>query len=282
MEKTRLISLGITAIIILVASFAMINNLVGVETVQSPGPATPSAHSGQAPVYGYKVVKVYPHNTSAFTEGLLFHDGYLYESTGVYGNSSLRKVDLSTGKVLRIKRLPDWVFAEGLAFWKDSLVQLTWRSGVGFVYDCGSFNQTGDFRYPNEGWGLTGDGKHLIMSDGTDTLRILNPDTFYQIGSIRVTDNGTSVDRLNELEYIKGDIYANVWTSDRIAIIDPDTGIVKGWIDLNGLLDRGSTKADVLNGIAYDAENDSIFVTGKYWPWLFLIEPTSSTGSGQP
>ncbi|MBN1865737.1 glutaminyl-peptide cyclotransferase [Candidatus Sumerlaeota bacterium] len=227
------------------------------------------------PVYACRVVKSYPHDTKAYTQGLLFRDGRLFEGTGLRGASSVREVDLETGKVLRIHRLEDRYFGEGLALWQDRLVQLTWQSGVGFVYDRDTFVPKGDFSYSGEGWGLTHDGKRLIMSDGTSTLRFLDPETFAVVGSIRVQDGRRPVPRLNELEYLRGEIWANVWQTDRIARIDPETGRVLGWIDLAGLLDRrnpAAAGAEVLNGIAYDADRGRIFVTGKRWPLLFEIE----------
>jgi glutamine cyclotransferase len=170
--------------------------------------------------------------------------------------------------------LPDVFFGEGLTLWKDQLIQLTWQSGTGFVYNNKSFNQTRSFSYSREGWGITSDGKRLIMSDGSDTLYFLNPDTFYDTGSIRVMENGNPVNNLNELEFIKGKVYANVYYSSRIAIISPETGEVTGWIDLQGLVDREDQlgNVDVLNGIAYEADKDLLLVTGKFWPELFEIK----------
>jgi glutamine cyclotransferase len=225
-----------------------------------------------APVYGYDVVNVYPHDREAFTQGLLYRDGLLFESTGLKGRSTLRKVELETGKVLQEKRLDSRYFAEGLTLWGRRLVQLTWDTNVGFVYDLESFTQTRTFSYAGEGWGLTEDGRRLIMSDGTPTLRFLDPETFRVIGTVTVRDGSVPVEDLNELEYIDGEIYANVWTTDRLAIISPGTGIVSGWIDLAGLMPRAATAGDaVLNGIAYDAARRRLFVTGKLWPRLFEI-----------
>lgn len=235
--------------------------------------STASTHAA-TPVYGYRVVHVYPHDTSAYTEGLFYKDGYLYESTGEAGESTVRKVELETGKVLQRHDVPDAYFGEGIVDWNHQLIQLTWKSELGFVYDLASFRQQRTFRYPGEGWALTRDSKHLYMSDGSPVLRILDPDTLAATGSIMVTDNGEPVTNLNELEWVKGEIYANVWMTNRIARIDPATGHVTGWIDLSGLLDVSrlpDPNNDVLNGIAYDEQHDRLFVTGKRWPKLFEI-----------
>ncbi|WP_430392288.1 glutaminyl-peptide cyclotransferase [Dyella sp. 20L07] len=230
------------------------------------------------PVYGYRVVHVYPHDTSAYTEGLFYKDGFLYESTGEAGESTVRKVALETGKVVQRHDLPAQYFGEGIIDWKNQLVQLTWKDQMGFVYDLASFRQQRTFNYPGEGWALTRDDKRLYMSDGSAVLRILDPDTLATTGSILVTDNGEPVVNLNELEWVKGEIYANVWMSNRIARIDPNSGHVTGWIDLEGLLDVNrlpDPTNDVLNGIAYDAQHDRLFVTGKRWPKLFEIKLTA-------
>lgn len=233
-----------------------------------------SAAHAATPVYGYHVVHVYPHDTSAYTEGLFYKDGYLYESTGEAGESTVRKVELQTGKVVQRHDVPDAYFGEGIIDWKQQLIQLTWKNQMGFVYDLASFKQLRAFNYPGEGWALTRDSKHIYMSDGSPVLRILDPDTLTATGSIMVTDNGEPVANLNELEWVKGEIYANVWMTNRIARIDPATGHVTGWIDLSGLLDVSRLPDpgnDVLNGIAYDEQHDRLFVTGKRWPKLFEI-----------
>jgi glutamine cyclotransferase len=219
-------------------------------------------------------VNTYSHDRDAFTQGLAFDGGFLYEGTGLHGKSSLRRVELETGKVLEAYALPPEYFGEGIAIFGDTIIQLTWQSNIGFVYDKHSLERIGDFTYATEGWGITHDGKRFIMSDGTSTLYFLDSDTLQPAGHIEVYDNGTPVSNLNELEYIKGKVYANVWRTDNIAIIDPDSGYVTGWIDLSGLLppETGGTGVDVLNGIAYDSENSRLFVTGKLWPWLFEIE----------
>jgi glutamine cyclotransferase len=223
---------------------------------------------------GYRVVNTYPHDRNAFTQGLIFIDGHLYESTGEDGHSSLRMVDLETGRVLQNAPLERKYFAEGLTSWGSTLVQLTWMSHIGFVYDRFSFRLLRTFNYDYEGWGLTQDGKNLIESDGSTTLRFLDPVTFREVRRIEVADHGHPVQELNELEYIHGEIYANVWHTDRIARISPATGHVLGWIDLSGLLpaDQHPGPEAVLNGIAYDAEHDRLFVTGKLWPLLFEIK----------
>jgi glutamine cyclotransferase len=221
----------------------------------------------------YRIVHIYHHDPNAFTQGLVYVDGHLYESTGLNGHSSLRMVDLTTGRVLQQFDLPDRYFAEGLTNWGSTLIQLTWQAHTAFVYDQFSFRLLRTFHYKGEGWGLTQDGKNLIESDGSAELRFLEPSTFREIRHIVVTDGGGKVTQLNELEYIHGQIYANIWHSDRIARISPATGRVLGWIDLAGLLpkDERSNPEAVLNGIAYDAAHDRLFVTGKLWPKLFEI-----------
>jgi len=224
--------------------------------------------------YTYRVVNTYPHDRDAFTQGLVFADGVLYEGTGLRGHSTLRRVELETGDVLQTRELPAQFFGEGVTLYRNRIIQLTWQSNVGFVYDEVSFELLQEFNYPTEGWGITHDGKRLIMSDGTSTLHFLDPETFEEIGRIEVLDRGSPVTRLNELEYVRGEVYANVWQTDLVARIAPQTGQVTGWIDLKGLLgpeDQGEP-VDVLNGIAYDADNDRLFVAGKLWPKLFEIE----------
>ncbi len=221
----------------------------------------------------YRIVHSYPHDPRAYTQGLLYIDGNLYESTGLNGRSSLRMDDLSTGRVLQSASVPSRYFAEGLAAWGSTLVQLTWQSHIAFVYDRFSFHLLRTFHYNCEGWGLTADAHHLILSDGTAEIRFFDPATFRELRHIQVTDRGKPVDQLNELEYIHGQIWANIWHSDRIVRISPATGRVLGWIDLSGLLperERSDPEA-VLNGIAYDPVHDRLFVTGKLWPRLFEI-----------
>lgn len=222
----------------------------------------------------YRIVHAYPHDPRAFTQGLVFVDGSLYESTGLEGQSSLRMVDLETGRILQSQPVDRKYFAEGLTDWGSTLVQLTWESQVAFVYDRFSFRMLRTCSYSGEGWGLTQDGKSLILSDGTDTLRFFDPVTFHEIRRIAVKDHGKPIREINELEFIHGKIYANIWHSDRIARIDPASGKVLGWIDLKGLLsaDQRTNPEAVLNGIAYDAMHDRLFVTGKLWPKLFEIQ----------
>jgi len=231
--------------------------------------------SSKAPAaYTYQVVNTYPHEPNAFTQGLVFEDGFLYEGTGLNGRSTLRKVQLQTGKILKIHKLTTKFFGEGITIYKDRIIQLTLKSNVGFVYDKDSFELLQQFDYPTEGWGITYEGKRLIMSDGSSTLYFLDPETLKQTGYIKVRDNNGPVSGLNELEYVKGQIFANVWPTERIAIIAPRTGQVIGWIHMDGLLNgKNSVQfVDVLNGIAYDVAGDRLFVTGKFWPKLFEIK----------
>jgi len=224
-------------------------------------------------MYGYQIQHVYPHDRGAFTQGLQYVDGALYEGTGLNGHSSIRKVALETGKVLQKRDISAEYFGEGITVWKNDLIELTWRTHVAFVYDRATFQPKKQFSYPGEGWGLTHDGTNLIMSDGSDQLRVLDPVTFRERRRIRVTAAGAPLRDLNELEVVKGEIFANVWQTDYIARIAPDTGTVVGYIDLRGLLspaERAST--DVLNGIAYDAARDRLFITGKLWPKLFEVQ----------
>jgi glutaminyl-peptide cyclotransferase len=233
----------------------------------------PSPPAGVAE-YGYEVVHAYPHDPTAFTEGLFYLDGFLYESTGLERRSTIRKVRLETGEIVQNHALPDQYFGEGIVNWKDHLIQLTYKTQVGFVYDLAGFACLRQFQYMGEGWALTQDGRRILMSDGTPEIRFWDPETLQETGRITVTDQGQPVKNVNELEWIKGEVYANVWTTDRIARIDPNTGKVVGWIDLTGLLgasDRTAGQTDVLNGIAYDAKGDRLFVTGKNWPKLFEI-----------
>lgn len=227
-----------------------------------------------APVEGYKVIHTYPHDSAAYTQGLIYLDGNLYEGTGLNGHSSIRMVDLATGKVLQHYELPGEYFGEGLTDWGSTLVELTWKAQMGFVYDRFSFRQLRTFNYSGEGWGLTHDRTSLIMSDGTPYLRFLDPKTFKEIRRVKVTDDGKPIDQINELEYIHGEVYANIWQTNRIARISPATGKVIAWIDLSGILPGydGSDGNAVLNGIAYDAKTDRLFVTGKLWPKLFEIK----------
>jgi len=220
----------------------------------------------------YKVINTFPHDTKAFTQGLVFEDGFLYEGTGLNGKSELRKVDLKTGKVLMQHNLSDEFFGEGITIFGDRIIQLTYQSNVGFVYNKKTFELLREFNYPTEGWGLTNDGRHLIMSDGTPMLYFLNPETFKHNHKIMVLDQDSPVWGLNELEYINGQIYANVWPTDRMVKINPDTGEVIGWIDMEGILQDHDEPVDVLNGIAYDPAGRRLFVTGKFYPKIYEIK----------
>jgi glutaminyl-peptide cyclotransferase len=235
--------------------------------------STQRASRSRAPVAGYRVVHVFPHDSQAFTQGLVYLDGVFYEGTGLNGRSTIRKVKIETGQVMQMQKLDSQYFGEGIAILNNTLFQLTWQSGIAFLYDRATFTRTGTFSYTGEGWGLTHDGRRLIMSDGTATLRFIDPASHKEISRLAVRDGGKPVLNLNELEYIKGEIFANVWETDRIARISPKTGEVTGWIDLKGLLTPGEQAqgTDVLNGIAYDAAGDRLFVTGKLWPKVFEI-----------
>jgi glutamine cyclotransferase len=220
------------------------------------------------------VIERFPHDRGAFTQGLLYAQGYLYESTGRRGQSSLRRVDLTSGEVVQMARLGDQYFGEGLALWQDRLYQLTWTSNVGFVYDQESFEEIGRFTYPTEGWGLTHDGDFLILSDGSDHLYFYEPERFELVRTLPVRLGDRPLFQLNELEYIHGQVYANVWGEEFIVAIDLQSGQVTRWIDLRGLLpeEERAEPGAVLNGIAYDPDGDRLFVTGKLWPTLFWIE----------
>ncbi len=238
-----------------------------------PEPATPQP----VVVYTYKVVNTFPHDREAYTQGLAFDNGSLYEGTGGYASSSIRKVDLESGRVLQEYKLPTRYFGEGITLYKGTIIQLTWKSNTGFVYDRDSLNLLREFSYPTEGWGITYDGNRIVMSDGTSNLYFLDPQNFNTTGYIEVHDKNGPVNKLNELEYINGKLLANVWGTANIVIIEPVDGSVTGWIDLSGLLDTGyyNNHVDVLNGIAYDAKTGRMFVTGKLWPLLFEIIPAA-------
>jgi glutamine cyclotransferase len=231
--------------------------------------------AGSPTQYTHTVVNEYPHDTNAFTQGLVIDNGVLYEGTGLNGHSTLRRVDLETGEVLQLYELSDEFFGEGITVFGDKVIQLTWLSHKGFVYDKNSFDLIQNFTYPTEGWGITHNSTHLIMSNGTANLHFLNPETFERVGEISVNDAGTPVTKLNELEYIKGEIYANIWYEQKIAIINPQTGTVRAWIDLTGIGATENTSGGrVLNGIAYNANEDRLFVTGKMWSKLYEIQLT--------
>lgn len=235
-----------------------------------------AAQAPQEPTYyTAKVIHAFPHDPTSFTQGLFFDDGALYETSGQYGQSRLRRVALDTGATLREEDLPDAVFGEGSTAWDGRIVVLTWKAGKGFVFDRKDFAPKTSFTYVGEGWGLTHDGKRLIMSDGGSTLRFLDPKTFKETGRLEVTFRGEPLTQLNELEWVKGEIYANVWRTDAIVRINPETGVVDGVVDLRGLLPDEAYRQgrpDVLNGVAYNPQTDKLYVTGKYWPTLFEIE----------
>ena len=247
--------------------------LVGV-AILGFGVAT-TAQRRPAPVQNYKLIATFPHDTSSFTQGMVFAgDGKIYESTGLEGESTLRLVDIASGKTLQRIDVPAQYFAEGLAMVGDELLQLTWRTQLGFVYDRKTFKQKRTFPYKTEGWGIAYDGSaRLVMSDGSDTLTFLDPKTLAPIKTLRVQDAGKPIGNLNELEWVEGEIWANVWTTDRIARISPNSGEVNSWIDLSSLYPRAQRDpgADVLNGIAYDASTRRIYITGKKWPRLYQI-----------
>ncbi len=259
MKKRQIVCILIATAVLLstITMLALLRNKPAVSTAQR---------------YTYNVVNVYPHDSNAFTQGLAFENGILYESTGLYGQSTLRRVELETGRILQSYALPDQFFGEGITIFGGKIIQLTWQSNKGFVYDKFSFDLLQEFSYPTEGWGITYDGDQLIMSDGTATLYFLNPETFEIVGQVNVYDTGP-VTRLNELEYIEGEVYANIWKEEKIAIINPQTGQVRAWIDLSGIQDLENQNTDnVLNGIAYDVKEDRLFVTGKKWPNLLEIK----------
>ncbi|HUK84786.1 MAG TPA: glutaminyl-peptide cyclotransferase [Candidatus Acidoferrum sp.] len=261
-------SLVIAAVLIIIIVAVGASILVFLNSNNSPvnPPATPR--------YTYSVVNTYPHDTNAFTEGLVYADGFLYESTGLNGASSLRRVDLATGSVQQQVILPSQYFGEGITIVNNTIFQLTWQSNIGFIYNKTTFAVLGNFTYPTQGWGLTFDGTRLIMSDGTNNLYFIDPTTYESIGQIQVHDGNKTVVNINELEYVNGEVYANIWHTSTIAIIDPQTGQVKGWIDLTGLSNENnsSNPEAVLNGIAYDQKNDRLFVTGKDWANLYEIK----------
>lgn len=229
--------------------------------------------NNHTPILQYEIINIFPHDSEAFTQGLVWKDGFLYEGTGLYGQSSLRKVEPETGIILYQHNLPDNFFGEGITIFKDRIYQLTWKEQTGFIYDVETFQLLETFSYDYEGWGITHDGEYLIISDGTHLLRFLDPFTLEEIKQIEVCERQNNVDQINELEYIQGYIYANIWQTDKIAIIEPESGKVISWLDLSDILDTVDVtqKINVLNGIAYDSESNKLFVTGKLWPKMFQI-----------
>ncbi|HEX8527416.1 glutaminyl-peptide cyclotransferase [Allosphingosinicella sp.] len=253
-------------------AFALLLGFAGCAQQAQPA-EQPAAQA--PPTQGVRVVRTYPHDPGAFTQGLFWLEGKLYESTGLVGQSTIREVNLEDGRVLRSTDIPAGLFGEGIVNWGDEVLSITWQDNVGFRWDRRTFRQTGQWNYGHEGWGLTQDGRRIIMSDGSPILRFLDPRTMQEVGRIEVTSAGQPVARLNELEYVKGEILANVWQTAFIARIDPATGEVKGWIDLRPLAAQnggGTGEDNVLNGIAYDPDRDRLFVTGKNWPRLYEID----------
>ena len=242
------------------------------------GLAETTCLAGSLPVSAVRVVNIFPHDASAFTEGLFFHDGYLFESTGLTGRSEIRKVRLSDGAVLLSNTIPSDMFGEGIVNWGNDILSLTWQDQIGFRWDGRTLARTGSFRYLGEGWGLTHDERNIIMSDGSSVLRFLDPLTLKQTRRLAVRAEGRPLDNLNELEWVRGEILANIWLSKRIARIDPTTGNVTGWIDLSGLPEIRNLRDRnaIANGIAYDSARNRLFVTGKNWPRLYEIELVST------
>jgi len=245
-----------------------------------PDPEAPSLPPGEVPTWSYRIINVFPHDTDAYTQGLVYVDGRFLEGTGGGTQlesrdaiSSLRRVAIETGRVLQQVALAERYFGEGITLLDSRIYQLTWRSRVGFIYTANDFDSLGTFSYTSEGWGLTHDGEHLIMSDGSATLTFRDPETFAETGRVEVRHKGQAIRNLNELEWVEGEVWANIYQTDIIARIDPTDGQEVGWIDLRGLLTSGERQlTDVLNGIAYDPATERIFVTGKLWPWVFQIE----------
>jgi len=266
----------IVALLLSCASAPSGQNRLGQDPREKPAPGTGAPAGGAAPAapfLSFSVRQAYPHDPQAFTQGLVFDGEFLYESTGLRGRSSVRKVELETGQVLQKRAIAPEHFGEGVTLWEDRLIQLTWLSGRAFSYDRQSFRPLGEFRYLGEGWGLTHDGQRLIMSDGSSRLTFRAPKNFAELGRVEVRDRGLPVEQLNELEYIRGEVFANVWSTDLIARISPQTGQVTGWLDLQGLRDQlpPGSDAEALNGIACDPAGKRVFVTGKLWPRLFEI-----------
>lgn len=240
----------------------------------SPVNSTPAPANAPVAKQTYQIVNIYPHDSGAFTQGLIFVDGKLYEGTGQEGRSSLREVDLQSGRVVKKVDVPEPFFAEGITLLNGKIYQLTWQHQIGFIYNAQTLEKTGQFQYTGEGWGITNDGHSLIISDGSNRIRFLDPDSFRVTKTIAVVDGRTPINELNELEYVNGEIYANIWHDQRIVTIDPQNGRVTGWIDLTGLLQPGAVTDEeaVLNGIAFDQAGNRLFVTGKLWPQLFEIK----------
>ena len=259
---------------------ALVLSLTTPACAQQPAPASADAGNNAtqaaepAPaIYNYRVVHTYPHDRNAFTQGLFYLNGKFYESTGQVGQSTIRKVHFEDGRVLQSVPIPPGLFGEGIVNFGNQIVSITWQGGNGYRWDLATLRRTGDWHYEGEGWGLTQNGTDIIMSDGTSAIRFLDPVTLNERRRITVTIQGTELTQLNELEWVNGEIYANIWQTPRIARIDPATGRVTGIIDLTGLANENTTSSDaVLNGIAYDAQGDRLFITGKLWPRLYEID----------
>lgn len=243
--------------------------------VANKTPIANTATKAPLPISSFEVVKTYKHDSNAFTQGLIFHNGFLYESTGEYGESSLRKVEIETGKVLQKIDVAREIFAEGITLLGGNIYQITWKERKCFVYDVNTFQMLKEFNYAGDGWGLTNDGTHLYMSDGTHVIRVIDPATFTTIRTITVfREDGRPLNQLNELEFVKGEIWANIWHEETIARIDPKSGKLLGWINMKGLSpdDVSRSAENTLNGIAYDASSDRVFMTGKNWRKLFEVK----------
>lgn len=288
--KKSLVAVALFIVCILVVSASIVvfengNKSQGTPSSPTPTPTSaptaeptltvspsPTATTTSVAHYTYSIVHTYPHDPNAFTEGLVYANGFLYESTGLNGDSSLRRVDLTTGNVLQQYNVSAQYFGEGITIVNNTIIQLTWESNIGFIYDKTTFALLSNFSYPTEGWGLTYNGSQLIMSDGSNHLYFLDPTTFQRTGEVQVHDGSTNVVNINELEYVNGEVYANIWETNTIAIINPQTGQVVAWIDLTGLPSENNSDPNaVLNGIAYDPNNNRLFVTGKDWPSLYQI-----------
>jgi glutamine cyclotransferase len=265
---------NLLGLLLLTASLAAPGCSAGTGANTNAATTNANAAAVETPTYTYEVVNTYPHDPAAFTQGIIFQDGALIESTGLEGHSTLRRVELQTGRVLQKTDVPRFYFAEGMTLFGGKIYQLTWKGEKGFIYDPQTFQKAGEFTYTGEGWGLTHDADSLILSDGTNQIRFLDPNTYKVKRTISVLDGGKPLEEINELEYVKGEIFANVWHDDRIVRIDPQTGRINGWIDVSGLLRPGEATDEeaVLNGIAYDEQGDRLFVTGKLWPKIFEIK----------
>jgi len=259
------------AVSILLLLLVLISSILAITILNNSNPVGNT--NADTARYTYKIIQVYSHDTKAFTQGLIYTDGFLIESTGLYGQSSLRRIDLSTGSILQQVDLPYQYFGEGITVVNDKILQLTWTTKIGFIYNITNFEIIGNFSYSTQGWGITFDGEHLIISDGSEFLYFFNPTTFELAKQIKVYDKNSTINNINELEYVNGHIYANIWKQQKIAVINPDTGQIKAWVDLTGIENMENLSSEeVLNGIAYNDAKDHFFVTGKNWPHIFEIK----------